>query len=185
MADALDINYSISISNPIAEQVKGFKGKLYANAFLNGNNVNRDIVWNGDDNCIVDSDGSFELTGKVGSTATIRAVLSGNPNVFAECNISIVSAVKDVYNIVVTPEFTELKQNIPVEFSANLYKNGVMQNDDISVSISGVDSSYYVLVQDGNNFVLTSKKVSKNRLLLVFSANDITKEMAVQSKSFY
>lgn len=185
VADALDINYSVSISNPIAEQTKGFKGKLYANTFLNGDTVNRDIVWSGSDNCTVDSDGSFELTGEVGSTATIKATLSGNPNVFAECSINIVDVVEDVYEIVVTPEFTEIKQNVHMGFSANLYKNGVMQNDDVSVSINGVDSSYYTLVQDGNNFVLTSKKVSKNRLLLVFSANDITKEMAIQLKSFY
>lgn len=185
VADALDINYSVSISNPIAEQTKGFKGKLYANTFLNGNTVNRDIVWSGSDNCTVDSDGDFELTGEVGSTATIKATLSGNPNVFAECNINIVDVVEDVYKVVMTPEFTEIKQNVPMEFSVNLYKNGIMQNDDISTSISGVDSSYYTLVQDGNNFILTSKKVSKNRLLLVFSANDITKEMAIQLKSFY
>lgn len=161
MADALDINYLVSISNPVAEQTKGFKGKLYANTFLNGDTVNRDIIWSGNDNCIVDSDGNFELTGEVGSTATIKATLSGNPNVFAECSINIVDVVEDVYEIVVTPEFTEIKQNIPMEFSVNLYKNGIMQNDDISTSISGVDSSYYTLVQDGNNFVLTSKKVSK------------------------
>lgn len=185
VADALDINYSVSISNPIAEQIKGFKGKLYANTFLNGDIVNRDIVWSGSDNCTVDLDGGFELIGEVGSTAIIKATLNGNSNVFAECSINIVDVVEDIYEIVVTPEFTEIKQNVPMEFSVNLYKNGVMQNNDVSVSISGVDSSYYTLVQDGNNFVLTSKKVSKNRLLLVFSANDITKEMAIQLKSFY
>lgn len=185
VADVLAINYSVDISNPIAEQTKGFKGKLYANAFLNDDAVNRDITWSGNDNCIVDSDGGFELTGEVGSTAIIKATLSGNPNVFAECSINIVDTIEDVYEVVMTPEFTELRQNVPMEFSVNLYKNGVMQKDDVSVLVSGVDSSFYTLVQDGNNFVLTSKKVSKNRLLLVFSANDITKEMAVQLKSFY
>ena len=185
IADAGDYIYTIDLHPDFTEQVSGFIGKMDATVYLNGDEVQRNVVWTGNDRVRVDEYGNYTLIGAVDDIATITATLEGNPMVFDKQSITIVESMDDNYEIVISPIISEVRLQQPQSFSVYLYNNGVQQNDDISVVVSGLDESYYTLIQNGHDFILSARKVSSMPLKLTFTSNGISQDMNVSLRSFF
>ena len=185
IANAGDYVYTIDLHPDFTEQVSGFVGKMDATVYLNGDEVQRNIVWSGNDKVSVDKYGNYTLIGAVGDIATITATIEGNPMAFDTQSITIVESMDDNYEIVISPIISEVRLQQPQSFSVYLYNNGVQQSDNISVAVSGLDESYYTLVQNGNAFILSARKVSSTPLILTFTSNGISQDMNVLLRSFF
>lgn len=185
IANATDYIYTVEIQPDFSKQVSGFTGQVSATVEFNGEVVDRDIIWSGNEYVTIDDNGDYELTGSVGDVAVITATLSGNQNVFATCDIEIVDNVVDIYDVVIEPSFDEVRQKQPMTFTAYLYQNGVRQDDEITWGYSGLTTDYFALSQDGHTFTLSVLKLTNDPLTLTFSAGVATKTIDVMLKPLF
>ena len=185
IANATDYIYTVEIQPDFSQQVSGFTGQVSATVEFNGEVVDRDIVWSGNEYVTINNNGDYELTGSAGDVAVITATLSGNSNVFATCEIEIVDNVVDTYDVVIEPSFDEVRQKQPMTFTAYLYQNGVRQDDEITWGYSGLTTDYFALSQDGHTFTLSVLKLTNDPLTLTFSAGVATKTIDVMLKPLF
>jgi len=184
IANRYEYNYQITIlENPI-ENVKGFSGQLNAQVTLNDNVVDVPVVWSSNENGTIDSNGNYTLTGEVGTVATFDVAFGRTSNLV---NINIVDVIVDNYEIIVSPNITEIKQNRTVNINAELYKNGVKQTDVVNATLSGADSlSCYTWTNlSVNNFALTNKMRSVAPLIITFTSGVITKSINIELNAMY
>ena len=85
----------------------------------------------------------------------------------ATIDVNIESVIENNYQIKVSPQFTQVKQNQTIQFTASLYNNNVKQDNAITITGSGAEIDSYELRELGNNtFSIIGKKVSKLPLIL-------------------
>jgi hypothetical protein len=187
IANATDYVYTIDVQADVSSQVDGYTGQLSANVYLNGDVVNRDIVWSCNKYADITDDGEYTLSKKDGNIAVFTATLKGNDNVSASCSVEIVESMEGVSDkvLIINPLYSEVRQKQPITFDVYLYNNGVRQDDAITWSFSGVNSNYFTMVQDGHTFTLSVKNLSANPLELTFSAQDISKSIDIMLKPFF
>ena len=84
--------------------------------------------------------------------------------------------------IIISPTFSSLVVGGSLTFSANLYKNSVLADDAVTCVVSGLDNSYYTLVEEieKNTFTLTCDKESLTKLVLTFSTDDGLVEKVIE-----
>ena len=96
VANATDYQYAIELQPDVTEQIDGFTGQILSTVTCNGEVVDREIDWTGNDFVTVNDDGSYILNGTmppssdgeydvgddepVEKIAVITATLKGNPN---------------------------------------------------------------------------------------------------------
>lgn len=186
IANANDYTYELQLQPDVTEQVHGFTGQILSSVTLNGEAVNRDVLWEGDDYVNVNEDGTYELIGEVGDVAVITAVMEGNPDLSASCSINIVESIDEPSDgIVIQPMFDEVVQNLPQEFTVYRYVNGVQQDDAVQCITSGLSHNYFHLTQHGHNFTLSVKDISSTPLTLTFSCENATRAISVLLKPFF
>ena len=117
--------------------------------------------------------------------ATIRAYVTGNPDIYDEISISIVNAVTANYEIVAEPLYAELKQGQTVTFSVKLYKNGVAQADVVNATLSGAPSTAYTFSMVNNVCTLKCNGISAVPLSIVFTSGQYTKTISIKLKSAF
>ena len=185
IANATEYIYTIEIQPDVTEQVDGFIGQMSATIEFNGEVVNRNVMWDGNEHVEIDSDGNYTLSGEVGDIAIITASLSGNDDVIATCNVEIVESIADNYEIVIDPSFDEVRQKQPMTFTAYLYQNGVRQDDEITWGYSGLTTDYFSLSQNGHTFTLSVLKLTNDPLTLTFSGEVATKTIDIMLKPLF
>lgn len=201
IANATDYQYAIELQPDITEQIDGFTGQILSTVTCNGEVVDREIDWTGNDFVTVNEDGSYTLNGTIPPSndgeddvgndepvekiAVITATLKGNPNVTASCSIKIVDEIEDTVDIIIDPLFSEVRQSLPQSFSVYLYRNGVQQDDAITCTTSGLTNKYFTLMQDGHDFVLTVKDISPTPLTLMFTVDEYSETIDVLLKPFF
>ena len=182
-----DYKYSIKILEESFEQIKGFKGKLNAVVTLNGQEIDRNIIWKSENENIIkiDNNGNYELIGNNNEVCAIFAQIEDG-----DAQDSVVISIKEnvtIQNdIVIDPIIQELGQYDTVLISAKLYKNGVEQEDKIACIANNVDSSCYYLVDNNDNtFTLGNNKPSQNPLILTFSCGDYEENISIKLGSMF
>lgn len=201
IANATDYQYNIELQPDITEQIDGFTGQILSTVTCNGEVVDREIDWTGNDFVTVNEDGSYILNGTIPPStdeeddvgddepvekiAVIMATLKGNPNVIASCSIKIVDEIEDTVDIIIDPLFSEVRQSLPQSFSVYLYKNGVRQDDAVTCTTSGLTNKYFTLTQDGHDFVLIVKDISPTPLTLMFTVDEYSETIDVLLKPFF
>lgn len=185
IANADDYQYAIDLQPDFDEQIHGFSGRISASVLFNGETVNRNLVWSGNNEVTINSDGTYIITGESGKVAEINVCIEGNPDLVATHSISIVDSIADDYEIVISPMVTEVKQKLPQSFSVYLYNNGTQQSDDVVCVTSGVGSEYFTLTQEGHQFTLNVLRFNTTPLLLTFTAGAVTKTISVALKPFF
>lgn len=201
IANATDYQYAIELQPDVTEQIDGFTGQILSTVTCNGEVVDREIDWTGNDFVTVNEDGSYILNGTIPPSsdgeddvgddepvkkiAVITATLRGNPNVTASCSIKIVDEIEDAVDIIIDPLFSEVRQSLPQSFSVYLYKNGVQQDDAITCTTSGLTNKYFTLMQDGHDFMLTVKDISPTPLTLMFTVDEYSETIDVLLKPFF
>lgn len=185
IANATQYTYNLNVLQDITEQVSGFVGHLTAQVTYNDEIVNRDVEWISDnENGIIDANGRYRLIGLSGTSASFICKFG---DISKTIIISIVDYIQDKYDIVITPLISELLQGESVTFSANLYKNGIIQSDIVTTNVTGADSSSnYIFVLNGNNsFTLTNVLRSIAPLSITFNSSNINKNIQVKLKSMF
>lgn len=201
IANATDYQYAIELQPDITEQIDGFIGHILSTVTCNGEVVDREIDWTGNDFVTVNNDGSYTLNGTIPPSndgeddgvddepvekiAVITATLKGNPDVTASCSIKIVDEIGDAVDIIIDPLFSEVRQSLPQSFSVYLYKNGVQQDDAVTCTTSGLTNQHFTLTQDGHDFVLTVKDISPTPLTLMFTVDEYSETIDVLLKPFF
>ena len=194
IANATDYMYAIELQPDITQQVSGFSGQMVATVTCNGEVVDREIAWTGNEFVTVNDDGSYTLNGDVEppegevydeKIAVITATLVGNPTVTDSCFIEIVETIEDTVDIVIDPLFTEVRQSLPQTFSVYLHRNGVPQDDDVKCKTSGLSHNYFTLQQNGHDFTLSVKDISDTPLTLTFTVDDYSETIDVLLKPFF
>lgn len=183
IADSTEYKYMVKILEEDFSQVKGFTGKLNAIVILNGQEVERNIIWKSEDENIisVDNEGNYTLLGENGQSCKIYACIE-NSNVCSFITIEIEEEIIEKSDIVIDPLITEIPHLQVEVINANLYKNGVKQDDKVECIPSGLDNSYYYLVDMGNNqFKIANNKISKDvPLTLTFRCEDYEESIDIK-----
>lgn len=183
IADSTEYKYMVKILEEDFSQVKGFTGKLNAIVILNGQEVERNIIWKSEDENIisVDNEGNYTLLGENGQSCKIYACIE-NSNVCSFITIEIEEEIIEKSDIVIDPLITEIPHLQVEVINANLYKNGVKQDDKVECIPSGLDNSYYYLVDMGNNqFKIANNKISKDvPLTLTFRCGDYEESIDIK-----
>lgn len=210
IANATDYVYTVITEPNITEQEDGYVGELRATVMLNGETVERELEWTSNEYAVIDEENhTYRLVGEVGDVAVIRATLVGNPDVYDEFYVNIVTKSKILitdknqniitsfnvplatngneaqYAIGINPLYTSVLDKQPATFTVYLYENGVQQDGDITWEYSGLTNEYFDMVQDGHVFTLSVKDISMTPLKLTFSCEDVTRTIDVLLKPFF
>lgn len=183
IANATDWQYELYVINPISEQMTGYNGKLNTQITLNGDIVQRGVIWTANENGTIDNNGNFVLTGTTGSTATFTCTFGDLVQIV---NINIVATIADEYDIVISPLLTEISQGDNVIITATLNKNGIIQSDIVTTTTSGAPNTAYVWEVLGNNqFKLSAKQISAIPLTIEFESGLISETIQIKLKSIF
>lgn len=162
VADNGEYNYAISIDAQTMNLITGSTGTLNATVALNGEEVNKQIVWTSSNDTIVtvDAAGSYQVLGKTGATATITATLVGNSNVSADVAFNVVDQNDIVPVITLNPAFDKIRQYQSITTEIQVEYNGQMYTpDEVNISLS--ESNVYLSYQiQGNQLTLTCNEIA-------------------------
>lgn len=184
VANRYENNYSIKILSYPKEQVKGFTGKLNAQVFFNGESVNREVIWESNENATIDDMGNFELIGEYNTKAIIKAKIKGNESIYDSIEINILEAIEEEYEISISPLYKEIRQMEKVRINYSLLKNGIYVESTINVETIGDNSTFNKNI--GNNFIeIECLKPSTTPLILKFNNEFATKEISIKLKPLF
>ena len=115
LADNGDYQYVIEIDSANMELANGTTGSLTASIALNGEEVNRNVVWDSSNVEVVtiDCGGNYKVVGNDGQSCIITATLKGNKDVFASIQINVVEIESLQSKIIIEPVFNKIRQKIP------------------------------------------------------------------------
>lgn len=145
-------DYSISINADDMTLAKGSNGKLTAMVYLNGIEVNREIVWKSDNDEIVfiDEQGNYNVIGEVNDSAVIKAYIKDNDINYDSIIISI-GELEETIKIVTVPSFDIIRQYETIPFTVSAYYNGEEVTDNLLV-IVGTDSDILEIEEEVYKF---------------------------------
>lgn len=187
LADNGDYQYAIEIDSADMELTNGAAGSLTASISLNGEEVNREVVWSSNDSNIVtiDSQGNYQVVGTEGQSCTITATLQGNSSVTASIKISVVGTESLQAKIIIEPTFSKIRQYETVDFAVKAsYGSQLYEPSDVTISLSEnsvVLSNQYLSIQGGQgNYKITGRQITPTlQTLYVSVQNDVPMFTAV------
>ena len=181
LADNGVYQYSIEIDSSSMELTTGTTGTLGASITLNGEEVNREVIWSSNDSNIVtiDSQGNYQIVGTEGQSCTITATLQGNTSVTASIKISVVSTESLQAKIIIEPTFSKIRQYETVDFAVKAnYGSQLYTPSDVVVSLSEnsiVLSNQYLSIQgDQGNYQITGIQIAPMLQTLYVSVQNDT-----------
>lgn len=179
LADNGVYQYSIEIDSASMELTTGTTGTLGASITLNGEEVNRKIIWASSDTTVVtvDAEGNYKVIGTDGQSCQITATLQGNSNVTASIEIAVVSAESLQPKIILEPTFDRVRQYETVDFAVKAsYGSQLYSPIDVTISLSEnsvVLSNQYLSIQGGQgNYQITGRQIAPTLQTLYVSVQN-------------
>ena len=180
LADNSAYVYTIEIDSMNMELINGATGSLTASVSLNGEEVNREIVWSSSDSNIVsiDSNGNYQVVGANGQSCMITAMLQGNTNVTSSIQINVVESEVLQAKVILEPIFDNIRQYESIDFNVQVSYGGQIYNPNtITLSLSQnnvVTSNEYLLIKDNQGtYQITGVQISpSSQTLYVTVTND-------------
>lgn len=183
IANATQYNYTLTILQDVEEQISGFSGKLTGQISLNGQIVNREIIWSANSNGVIDQNGNYTLVGESGAQAIFTATFG---DLIKNISINIVETIQDKYDIVIEPLITELYQGESQTMTVYLYKNGIIQSDNVIATVSGADSTKcYTFVSSNHQFTLTNNLRSILPVNITFTSGATSETISINLISLF
>ena len=142
LADNGQYQYSIEIDSDDMSLTNGATGSLSASIALNGEEVNRQIVWSSSDNDVVtiDINGNYKVVGTNGQSCTITAILKGNPEISSSIQIDVVETESLQAKIILTPIFDSVRQYDSIDFNIQAsYGSQIYTPSTATISLSEED----------------------------------------------
>ena len=151
---------------------------------FNNEIIDKSVEWSCNDKAIINQNGNFTLIGDVGDVAIFNADYGRSR---ASIEIKIIDNVTDNEEIIATPDISELKQNQSIDIKADLYKNGVKQNDILTVEIHGGDSenNYKWTYLSDNKYNLECISSANDPLIITFINGNIKKTISIMLKGIF
>lgn len=187
LADNGSYQYAIEIDSADMELTNGATGIITASITLNGEEVNREVVWSSNDSNIVtiDSQGNYQVIGTGGQSCTITVTLQGNSTVTASIEITVVGTESLQAKIILEPTFSKIRQYETVEFfvKAN-YGSQLYEPSDVVISLSEnsvvLNNQYLAIQGSQDNYQITGLQIAPTpQTLYVSVQNDVPMFTAV------
>lgn len=180
LADNGDYQYAIEIDSVDMKLTNGAAGSLTASISLNGEEVNREIVWSSSDSNIVsiDSNGNYQVVGTNGQSCIITVMLQGNTNVTSSIQINVVESEVLQAKVILEPIFDNIRQYESIDFKVQASYGGKIYNPNtISLSLSQnniIASNEYLSIKDNQGtYQITGAQISPSpQILYVTVTND-------------
>lgn len=179
LADNGEYQYTVEIDSANMELTNGATGFLTASVSLNGEKVNREIVWASSNTSVVtiDSQGNYQVVGTDGQSCTITATLRGNTNVTASIQIAVVGTELLQAKIVFDPAFSKIRQYETVDFTVKTsYGSQLYMPSDVVISLSEnsvVLSNQYLSIQGSQgNYQITGLQIAPTLQTLYVSVQN-------------
>lgn len=156
-----DYNYSIDLLGQDMELTTGATGTLYSKVALNGDTVERSVVWftSNTEVVTIDNEGAYEVVGAVGESAAITVELEGNDEIYDSIIITVVDETAVTGEVVITPVFTFVREYETITFVVEgFYGGGLYTPDVITLTIPEGLSNYLTYTQNDNQISLTCLK---------------------------
>lgn len=179
IADNGAYDYSIVIADGDMELTNGAQGSIYADIILNGEEVQRPIIWTTSDETVVtvDDSGQYEVVGEIGQSATIKVNLYGNVDVFDSVVITIVDMSVVEAEVVINPAFTTIREHETMKFSVfGQYNGDLITPDNVVLTLPPQTNGYVVYTQNLNEFTLTCLKRNSQEMPFTFNISNKSPE---------
>lgn len=167
-----EYNYTIQINANDMDLLIGSQGNLNAIVTLNGQEVERNIVWQSSSSSVkINNKGEYQVTGNIGDNVVIGAVLQGNIAVMDTINIIIVENENIEPLIYLNPNFNKIRQYDVIDFSIDVaYGSTLIIPDNIQISLSAneiiLSNQYLTITQDGSQYKITANAIAPNPQVL-------------------
>ena len=189
LADNGVYQYSIEIDSANMELTTGTTGTLGASIALNGEEVNREIVWASSDTSVatVDTEGNYKVVGIDGQSCQITATLKGNVNVTASIEIAVVSAESLQAKIILEPTFNKVRQYETVDFVVKAsYGSQLYTPTNVTVSLSQdsivLSNQYLSIQQSQDGYQIIGIRIAPNPQTLYVSVQNDSPEFTAISQ---
>lgn len=183
LADNGEYQYAVEIDSADMELTNGATGVLTASITLNGEEVNREIIWSSNDSNIVtiDRQGNYQVVGTDGQYCTITATLQGNSSVAASIKIAVVSTELLQTKIVLDPSFSKIRQYETVDFAVKAsYGSQLYEPNEVVVSLSensiALSNQYLSIQGNQGNYQITGLQIAPTSQTLYVSVQNDTPE---------
>ena len=173
VADNGTYDYSVDIVGDSMNLTNGATGQLYAHVLLNGDEVDRTVVWSSSDSSAVtiDEDGNYSVVGASGQEVIITACLSGNSEATDTITISIVDEEEATIELVLSPLITTIREYETVAVEVNcLYNGSMVTPDEVTLTLPSGIGSYLTYTQTDNVFYLSCVRRYPDIITLTFEA---------------
>lgn len=191
LADNGSYQYTITIDANDMELTNGTSGTLTASIALNGEDVNREIVWSSSNTSVVtiDDNGNYEVVGSNGQSSVITAMLNGNPAVANSIEINVVEAESLQANVLLNPTFDSVKQFDTIDFNIQVaYGSQIYTPDDVTISLSSTDevlSNQYVAITysgEGSSYQISGLQITPTPQILYIKVQNNSPQFEAEAQ---
>lgn len=155
-------DYTVSINSENLILSQGSNGILTASSLLNDVEVPRKIIWetNNSDIVNINENGEYQVLGLIGESAVITASLYGNSDAFDSIIITVGDVGEDI-KIILNPSFNIIRQYERKDFLIEVYYNGVLLTNGLTISCT-TDSQILSILKNDDNYTIVSDGISSS-----------------------
>ena len=162
-----EYEYAIQIDAENMELTNGSSGTLSVTVTLNGEEVERNVVWStSDENTVsIDLAGKYTVVGSSGSNATITATLDGNTDVVSTITIQVVDSQVVQPLVLINPTFNKIRQFESIDFNIEVvYGSDIIIPENVQVSLSQegqvLSNQYLIITQSESQYTITANAIA-------------------------
>lgn len=173
-----EYNYTIQINASDMDLLIGSQGILTAIVTLNGQEVERNVVWQSSSPSVkINNQGEYQVTGNIGDNVIIGAVLQGNISVMDTINIVIVENENIQPLIYLNPNFDKIRQYDAIGFSVDvIYGSTLVIPDNIQISLSAneiiLSNQYLTITQSGSQYTIKANAIALDPQILYITVQN-------------
>lgn len=173
-----EYNYTIQINASDMDLLIGSQGILTAIVTLNGQEVERNVVWQSSSSSVkINNQGEYQVTGNIGDNVIIGAVLRGNIAVMDTINIVIVENEDIKPLIYLNPNFDKIRQYDAIDFSIDVvYGSTLVIPDNIQISLSAneiiLSNQYLTIIQSGSQYTIKANAIALDPQILYITVQN-------------
>jgi hypothetical protein len=179
--------YTITLSNSTLTSTVGYSIQLTATVKLNGEVVNRTVVWSNDNDSLKATVSSSGLVSMVAAgTATITATLDGNEDVSATCVVTVGTGSTSTYQIIVTPGINYVLEGTTQIFDIRLWLNNTQEANAFTFTLDAGDvpsANYtYAVLSSYSFYIQNLAKYLEDTITIHCVSGSYTKDLIITLK---
>ena len=188
LADNGEYDYKVIIENENMDVLQGQQGNLNVKVLLDGNEVDRELVWSTDNANVVNilENGKYNVIGEIGESATISVSLKGNKDIKDSITLTIKEQPVVKAEIIFVPAFDKVRENETIKFEIKAKYNGEEYNPISEISLNPdrvvLSDENVSLKKDGNKYQISCLCRSKFPKILYITVDNEEPSFVVQEE---